>query len=57
VTPELRDAIAHQLKAHMLAADEAQRSDPMALARSLADWWEAQELGRKVAQPFRRRAQ
>jgi integrase len=49
VTAELRTAIAHQLKARMLAADEAQRSDPVALAQSLAGWWEAQERGRRVA--------
>jgi integrase len=49
VTTDLRAAIAHQLKARMLAADEAQRSDPVALALSLAGWWEAQERGRKVA--------
>ncbi|MCY4744131.1 hypothetical protein NYO99_04030 [Pelomonas sp. UHG3] len=49
VSTELRGAIAHQLKARMLAADEAQRSDPVALAQSLAGWWETQERGRKVA--------
>jgi len=49
VTPELRAAIAHQLKAPMLAADEALRDDPAALAQSLAGWWETQERGRKVA--------
>lgn len=49
VTPELRAAIAHQLKVRMLAADEALRADPVALAQSLADWWDAQERGRQLA--------
>lgn len=49
VTTELRAAIAHQLKARMLAADETLRVDPAALAQSLAGWWETQERGRKVA--------
>ena len=49
VTPELRAAIAHQLKVRMLAADEALRADPVALAQSLAGWWDAQERGRQLA--------
>ena len=47
--PEAVQAIAQGLKALALAEDEALRADPVKLAQSLRQWWDAQEQQRKLA--------
>lgn len=49
VTSALQDAIAQRVKVAVLAEDERLRADPLALAKSLADWWTAHERGRLLA--------
>lgn len=49
VTPAMMEAIGQRLHASLLAEDEALRPDPLALAKSLAYWWQAHDRARQMA--------